>query len=312
MGLNEGLEIDGPISRTAIESFYKAQDQLLIAHPHLKQISLNHTGPTKNPVKTNKPLATASFFSGGLDSVYTAQQVKEIDTLIAVWGFDIALKQEKHWILSSDLIKKYAETTDKKLILIKTNIREISNGLLSWGADYHGSALAGVANSLANHLDLVYVSATHSKETKRWGQFPSLSKAFTTDYLEVQEYGPQVRTEKALSLANKEEATLIRVCFRNKTGLLNCGQCQKCLRTKIEFSLVNAKYRPVGLETAPTLKQLVTMKLLSKDLLFFTTSIRWAKKAGYPKTFLPLTAVYLARLNSKVYYRLHPDKKYKP
>lgn len=310
MKLGEDLEVTGTTSPTAVTAFHKAQEELLIAHPYLQKISLLHEGELQEDVA--KPKRTvASFFSGGLDSTYTAETVKEIQTLVGIWGFDIALKREDHWNLSKDLIEKYSKATGKQLILVKTNIREVSNGLLSWGADYHGAALSGVAKALSNHLKKVYISATHSEETKRWGQFPSLSRAFSTDTQELEEYAALSRTEKAFALATKLETTLIRVCYRNKTGLANCGVCLKCLRTRTEFSLINAKFRPIGLEQKPTFMELLNVKILGKDFLFFKESIGWARKGGFPNTFLPKVAINLARLRSRVYYRLNPDKKTK-
>lgn len=174
MKLNEDLEISDTISSTAVAAFYKAQEELLIAHPHLNKITLKYEGDLNeaNPASSR---TTGSFFSGGLDSTYTAESIKEIQTLVGIWGFDISLKRVDHWNLSKELLEKYAQQTSKDLILVKTNLRELSNGLLSWGADYHGTALSGVANALSNHLKKVYVSATQIEETKSWGQFPSLS-----------------------------------------------------------------------------------------------------------------------------------------
>jgi len=310
MKLGEDLELTGTISPTAVNAFHKAQDELLIAHPHLQKISLLHEGELQEEIaKPNRTVA--SFFSGGLDSTYTAETVKEIQTLVGIWGFDISLKREDHWNLSKDMLEKYSKASDKKLILVKTNIRELSNGLLSWGADYHGAALSGVAKALSNHLKKVYISATHTEETKRWGQFPSLSKAFSTDTQELKEHAALSRTEKAFALANKPETTLIRVCYRNKTGLANCGVCLKCLRTRTEFSLINAKFRPIGLEKKPTFSEILKVKILSKDFLFFKESIGWASNAGFPNTYLPKVAINLARLRSRVYYRLNPEKKTK-
>lgn len=307
MKLGENLEVSGTITSTALGAFHRAQEELLIAHPHLKKISLIYEVDLEED-KSKRDRTVGSFFSGGLDSTFTVDKVKEIETLIGVWGLDISLKNEKHWILSKDLLEKYSQATGKDLILVKTNIREISNGLLSWGADYHGTVLSGIAKALSNQLEKVYISSTHFEETKRWGQFPSLSKAFSTDTQELEEYGAVVRTEKALALANRPETTLIRVCYRNKTGLANCGVCQKCIRTRIEFSLVNARFRPKGLERKPSLIELLNLKISGHDFLFFKDSIGWARSAGFPNTSQPLIAIKVSRLISRVYFRLNPDK----
>ena len=311
MKLGEDLDVTGTISQTAVDAFYKAQEELLEAHPHLQKIKLRTDQAIVENSHINKAKGIGSFFSGGLDSTYTAETIKEIDTLIGVWGFDIAATNEKHWKLTSLILEELAAGMNKKLVTVKTNIRELSNGLLSWGADYHGPAMAGLAIALSNHVSRVYVSASHIEETKRWGQFPSLSRSFSTEHQDIIEHGALVRTEKALALGKDPSAKLLRVCYRNKTDRANCGECQKCLRTRLEFSLINSPFRPRGLETQPSLLEIMKIKILKNDFAFFKNSIYWAKEAGYPKTLLPLMAISIARLNSIVYYYRNPEKKFK-
>jgi len=57
--------------------------------------------------------------------------------------------------------------------------------------------------------------------------------------------------------------------------------------------------------------ELLKVKILGNDFLFFKDSIGWARRAGFPNTYQPLIAINLARLISRVYYRLNPDKKIK-
>lgn len=309
MGLAEDIEIVGTLSKTAVTSFYNAQEALLEKHPHLAKINLNHNGELLESLALPSSRKVACFFSGGLDSSYTAETIEEIRSLIAVWGFDIQVWNEKHWKLTSELLQEHADEMGKELILVRTNIREISNGLLSWGRDYHGSALAGVANALSNHLETVYVSSTHSVDTNRWGQFPRLSKAFSTDYQQLIEYGARVRTAKAIALKDNPRTRFIRVCYRNKTGKANCGACQKCIRTRLEFALIGAQYRPIGLESKPSFWTLMNLRIEGNDYSFFKDSIGCAKDQGYPKTLLPSLALALARLRSIFYFKfINPQK----
>lgn len=303
MGLAEDLEVTGTITTTALNSFHQAQQALLEKHPHLKKISIKHEEPITDTRSTEDNRAIASFFSGGLDSAYTAETIPEINTLISIWGFDIQLWHEKHWKLTVELLEKQAAEMNRELILIKTNIREISNGLLYWGRDYHGSALAGVANALSNKIKKVYISATHNEDTNRWGQFPDLSRAYSNSYQEIIEYGPKDRAEKALALADNPRSRLMRVCYRNTQGLVNCGVCQKCVRTRLEFALIQAKYRPIGLEKRPSLKELISVRVDKNNYLFFKNSIGFARSKKYPNTLLPLIAVAIAYFKSMPFYR---------
>lgn len=303
MGLGEDLEITGPVTSTAVNSFHQAQLALLEKHPHLRKIAITHEPPITDNRSLDDDRAVASFFSGGLDSAYTAETIPEINTLVSIWGFDIQLWHEKHWKITEDLLQIQAKEMKRELIILKTNIRDMSNGLLYWGRDYHGSALAGVANALSNKIKRIYISATHDEDTNRWGQFPDLSRAYSNSYQEIIEYGPLVRAEKALALANNPRTKLMRVCYRNTRGHVNCGVCQKCIRTRLEFAIVRAQYRPVGLEKKPTLLELANVRVDKNNYMFFKNSIGFAKSAGFPNTFLPLLAVRIGYIRSMPFYR---------
>ena len=302
MTLGEDLEINAPISQTALNAFDAAQRELLVAHPIFSPIELKHLGLVVESTPSSNR-SVAAFFSGGLDSTYTVETEPDISSLIAVWGFDIPLTNEKHWKLTAELLEQHADEMGKELILVKTNIRDISNGLLEWGRDYHGTGLAGVASALSNHLSKVFISSSHIVETKRWGQFPALSEAFSTEFQIISEHGQLVRSKKAFELGNNPRTKNIRVCYRNIPGLVNCVTCIKCVRTRLEFSLVDAKHRPIGLETKPTLRELMRVKYERNDYLFFLDSVSWARRIGFPKTSLPRVAIAIARLRSIFYYR---------
>ncbi len=297
MMLKEDLQVDEDITKTAVDSFHKAQDQLLIKHPHFREIKLiSSTEP--RATSRDKPQGIGSFFSGGLDSTFTLETQEDITSVIGVWGFDIPLKNEKHWNLTKALLEKHSKELNKELILVKTNIRELSSGIILWGRDYHGTALAGIGNSLSNHLQKIYISGSHLEETKRWGQFPSLSKAFSNTYQEIQEHGVMPRAKKANLLGNLPRTTNIRICYRNVSGMQNCGECLKCVRTRMEFDLVNAKYRPAGLERKPTSWELIKWKLNNGEYVFFLDSLNWAKENGFSGTLVPRVLVTLARIYS--------------
>jgi hypothetical protein len=248
----------------------------------------------------NSVRGTGLFFSGGLDSTYASETESDIDTLISVWGFDIPIKNERHWDLTVNLLEPYAKDTNRKLILVKTNIRDMSNGLLEWGAEYHGTALSGVANALANHLSKIYVSAGFIRVAPNWGHSPILYKAFGTSYQDVEETDPVKRIAKAVALADNPRAADIRACYRNVKGLANCVTCKKCVRTRLEFELVKATYRPISLDTKPNLTELLKSKLTNWDYLFYLEALNWARKNGFSGRYEPLIAVSFARFNTKI------------
>ena len=84
-----------------------------------------------------------------------------------------------------------------------------------------------------------------------------------------------------------------------------------CMKLNEDLKISDTMFRSIGLEKKPTLIELLQVKTLSNDFLFFKDSIGWAKRAGFPNSYQPLIAINIARLISRVYYRLNPDKKTK-
>lgn len=298
MQLGEDLEMEGMLSETAIAAFEKAKLELLRGHPKMRDIKLIYSRPFAEVSELESSRGIGLFYSGGLDSTYASEMQPEIDTLISVWGFDIPVKNEKHWALTTGMLEPYAKELGRDLILVKTNIRELSNGLLEWGGDYHGTALAGVATSLSPYLSKVFVSAGFVREKPNWGHSPVLYNAFNTTYQEIEETDPVKRIAKAAAMANNPRTVDIRACYRNVSGLANCATCKKCVRTRLEFDLVDAKYRPIRLETKPSRSELIRSKLTYWDYLFYMEALKWAKAEGFSGTVEPFILVTIARAKS--------------
>ncbi len=296
--LGEDLEMNGSLSETAIAAFHKAKLELLRGHPRMHDIDLIYKRPFAEITDTPETRRTGLFYSGGLDSTYASEMQPEINTLISVWGFDIPITNEKHWQLTTEMLEPYAKELGRDLILVKTNIRELSNGLLEWGGDYHGTALSGVAASLSQHLNKVFVSAGFVRKKPNWGHSPSLYNAFNTSYQEIEETDPVKRIAKAAAMANNPRTADIRACYRNVKGLANCATCKKCVRTRLEFDLVDAKYRPVNLETRPSLGELAKSKLTYWDYLFYLEAFRWARAQGFKGVLAPFLVITFARIKS--------------
>jgi hypothetical protein len=296
MQLGDNLHIEGEATEEAIKAFDRAQRYLLEGHPNMKGIKLTVSNVIDDSNKFEPSRKVGLFFSGGLDSTFAAETLKDIDTLISVWGFDIPATNSDHWQLTLDIIKPYAKELNKDFIVVKTNIRELSNGLVQWGGDYHGSALAGVSIALNKHLKKNYLAASRQRKEPDWGHSAELANSYTTPHQIIEQTEGIERIAKAHAIANIPRTTYVRVCYRNVKGLANCVTCKKCVRTRLEFDLIKAKYRPQALETRPTFKELLSTKASPWDYLCYLEALTWARKNKYSGTITPLIAASVARL----------------
>jgi hypothetical protein len=119
------------------------------------------------------------------------------------------------------------------LVAFRTNIRELSDGLIDW-ADYHGAALAYAGLSLSRGLSRLLIPSTGwYGNIERFGSSPLLDPLFSTEDVRVEHASlERSRAGKVAWLAENRRDLLpfLKVCL-GEDRPDNCGQCPKCLTT---------------------------------------------------------------------------------
>jgi hypothetical protein len=132
-----------------------------------------------------------------------------------------------------------------------------------------GSALIGADHDYA-HLSIP------------WGSNPiSFSMLSTPSFEVIYDGAGFTRTEKVAALSNWPEAlSNLRVCWENVETGENCGTCQKCVRTKLNF-LAAGLPLPETLAEAPDPAQIRQLKARSRGQLEYLDDIlAFAKHRG--------------------------------
>ena len=188
-----------------------------------------------------------AFFSGGVDSFYTLlEHQDEITDLIFVHGFDIRLSDGKLARMAEESVRRVGAHFGKRVIKIETNIRPFFDGYGSWGVLTHGAALAAVGHALPREFRRVYIAASDSyPKLTPWGSHPHLDPLWSRSDLEFVHDGYAAdRLDKIRRIATSEIALQnLRVCWKNWRGALNCGRCEKCLRTMVSLRIAGALER---------------------------------------------------------------------
>ena len=198
----------------------------------------------------------ACFFSGGVDSFYTALKHRdEISHLILVHGcFDTYPDNQSIRIRNSHIAHEVAKELGKSLIEVETDIRSFSDPLISW-AYYHGSALFSVALLFQHLFRKVLIPSTHTyADLFPWGSHPVLDPLWSTELTEIAHEGCEATRVEKVAYISKHEVAMkwLHVCQRHPTEDTedyNCGHCEKCLRTMLNLKAVGA------LELCETLPQ---------------------------------------------------------
>ncbi len=276
MKLHQDIYVDGALSAEFVLSLDAIQDELLKGHPDFAKVAICAKSITRDSWKSKRTnRSKALFYSGGLDSTYSAlTQGPELE-LIAVHGFDIYVHDRRHWSLTLDLLRKFSAHQKMKLVVVETNVRSFSDIYTSWGQDYFGSALAAIGMSLAEKYHEVLVSSGVPEKYTKWGAFQSLFKAYSNPSIKFTDDGIEPRTFKAHVVSDLGYAEYVRVCWKNLESRLNCGSCPKCIRTRFEFESGGNGAFPPGLDTPFSNLGLVKQPLSKIDAVILREDSRW-------------------------------------
>jgi hypothetical protein len=196
-----------------------------------------------------------SFLSGGIDSLAALRRNRldfplshsySIKDCLYVHGFDMGGMASGDSEIESyrrglAALKPVAEDAGVTLIPVSTNIRHLDDDVYRWMYEFHGAALASVAHALSRRLARVYIaSSTEIADLEPWGSHPILDPNFSSAELQLQHTGHVYsRLDKVRLVADWDGALEnLRVCTENPPGKLNCGRCEKCMRTMLELLAV--------------------------------------------------------------------------
>lgn len=235
----ESLRLSGPVSSTLLSRLPQIQTLFKAWDASLAQVEV--AAALASP--TIRSPRVAAFFSGGIDSYYTAlSHLAEIDALVFVHGFDIRLERRVLLDRISAALREAAGDLGKTLIDVRTDIKRVSRAYVGWSW-FHGSALASVALLLAPMFGKFYVPSSLSRtHVAPYGSHPALDPLWSTDAVEVVYDGFDTdRFDKAAVVARSPVAMRwLRVCNERDDDGYNCGRCEKCLRTMVSLELLGA------------------------------------------------------------------------
>ncbi len=243
--LGEPLEIRLPTDSVLRQSCHRVLERWHHWYPQFRPIPISTELPSAGPIATGE--LTASFFSSGVDSLYTAVHDHtvgsgQIDELLYVQGFDSPINNPDELSAVVDRVQASARVVRKRLVVLATNIRDTRFQEANWDQLAHGPLLAAAALLLAPRYAHVFITSSWVIGPERaYGSHPEVDPLFSTSGTHIRHYRPHtLRTEKIAFLSEYPEVLQqLRVCWARTDGS-NCGQCLKCLRTMVALELYDA------------------------------------------------------------------------
>lgn len=284
------------ISSQLIDGVEKLQEIFSCWYPELKRADVCCEPIDSSP----KSFETASFFSGGIDGLYTAvQHQKEIKKLIYINGFDFEMPPDL-FASAFNRVKKIADHLDLEIIPVETNFysfmqqKKISRPL------NHGSCLASVG--LLTGFSKIYIPASYTyNQLHPWGSHPFTDHLWSNQGTKFIHDGADAsRVQKTLSIVDYDKSLLenMVVCWDDPNS--NCGKCPKCQRTMIALKILGVRTPSFSNEIdISSIKRLWISK--ESDLVFCNDNMELAKQLGK-------TEIYNALNMAKKRYKLRSVK----
>lgn len=280
MYADENLRIEAPVSQRLLDSSDKAQELFSEWFPEFERRTII-APKTHGRFEPTLPERKGVFFSLGSDSWYsTLKHLDELTDLFLIDSLDTSRREIGLWERTHQAAIEAARKIDKRLIIIKTNLRrqiDLSRKDRKWGKRYtgffwrpmHGTALAATGLNLQGSLSTLYIPSTlDNSNLIPYGSHPHLDPLWSTENMEIVHDGCEYdRMGKIQTLIAKSPAALesLRVCLEYPITGINCCHCEKCMRTMICLRLSGVLDQATSFEKPLDLRRLRRHSISPKD-----------------------------------------------
>jgi hypothetical protein len=184
-------------------------------------------------------------FSGGVDSSFTLVRhclnwipaaTYPVAGIMIVHGFDIPLSRPDGFSRLLARVKPLLDEFDVARHVVRTNLRDFE--LQSWEHS-HAAALAACLNQFTHLYDAALVGSTdpYNNLTIPWGSSPVTDHLLSTSMMPLVHDGAGFSRTAKVAAFSKIPLVLktLAVCWEGAIPGRNCGVCQKCIRTRLNF-----------------------------------------------------------------------------
>lgn len=257
----------------------------------------------------------AAFFSGGVDSWGIVLENPDLTDLIFVRGFDLTHEGPQARLADEveSRLREAAGELGLPLLVVTTNLREMSDPELPWDV-FYGCAAAAVAHFLAPLFDRVLIAGDSDYAVQvSFGANRLVDQLLSNEELEIVDAGGRSSRQQRLErlVESPPACHSLRVCWETPDLTYNCGRCRKCVTTMVGLEALGARERvttfPPGELDLGALAEYEITHVFSltgwEDLL---DAIRARGREDLEAAVAPLIAKGKARLGFPQSYRRRP------
>ncbi|MBN9245889.1 MAG: hypothetical protein J0I81_00275 [Hyphomicrobium sp.] len=244
MKVGADLRCEGRVSREQLARIEEAQDAWVMWRPDLfRKISIFADEEVGSVPPANRDAVLA--YSGGLDATFAlhahckgllGRRQNNLRAGVMVHGFDVPLDRPDIFGKSSELGDKILESYGLPLTIVRTNWRDLRD--MPWYTMYI-FALSSVMHQFSGVVSRAVIAADEAYDGEYLGcGSNSITNPLMSHFGFPIEFagGGYTRTSKAKVFSgNPVVLSNLRVCFQSPIDGHNCGRCEKCIRTKLNF-----------------------------------------------------------------------------
>ncbi|RJF90669.1 hypothetical protein D3876_10670 [Sphingomonas cavernae] len=270
METGRNLHIEGPVSRSLLAALEELVVCWVLWRPDLyAPVSVSADTELDDAPSVSHPQTAISACSGGVDGSFTIwrhfkaranRSSRKLGAALFVHGLDIPLARQAEF---DDAFASAADTLrsiDLPLVKMRTNWREL--GSRTWQMDF-GAGLSSCLRQWQGTYDSALIGSgeDYAHLVFPWGSNPiTFAMLSSPEFEVVWDGGGFGRTAKLEAISDWPEAlSNLRVCWQNASESANCGRCEKCVRTKLNFRALGLDLPPL-LAGEPTLTQIATLR----------------------------------------------------
>lgn len=281
VAMREGrsVHVEGPVTAALLRNVEEFQEIWALWKPKCHRVPI--TADQIVPTEVSDVRRGVFAVSGGVDGTYALlkhhaghagiRSVRPVCTML-VHGFDIPLREQLAFDHARDRLAAMTSPLGIPLSIVETNWREMLGR--DWGMDCQ----AALASCLLQFRGLANVGVCGAAEDYGKIIVPLGCNPVTNHLMSgggfdiVTDGGCVTRTQRVKFLCDyPETAAQLRVCWEGPFTGGNCGRCEKCIRTKLNFMAV--RNAPLCFDRPPTFAEIMSIKARGPIQIHFLREI---------------------------------------
>ncbi|MCF8090098.1 MAG: hypothetical protein K9K63_10510 [Desulfotignum sp.] len=211
------------------------------------------------------PGRAGMVMSGGMDSLaalrlnrlnYPKTHPVYIRDGFFLHGFDIGGVRDRGAKLhvfdrAVTAINRITEDAGATLVPVYTNLRHLCDERDLWLNSFFGAVLAAMTHGFSQRINLMFIGSSYDiANLHPCGSHPLLDPEYSSYAVRIRHRDYELARLEKIKIVSQWDMAFqnFRVCLANVPDQLNCGRCEKCVRTMTELTALGLLHKTRAFE----------------------------------------------------------------